>query len=195
MNMVSVYLKDLIIGFKKDWFRLPNVLSQIRLLGSPIPGIILLLDPNDLSHRMWASAIFALLALTDFFDGKLARRLNQSTEFGRLLDPIADIFFGLLTLIALSFINIWALILLVSVLVWKIQGFWAVHQAAKKGKRPVVRYIGKVRTFATSATTCLMVLPNNLFYFQSIVVSYVVAVVAIGIVITCLTDFRDKLDM
>jgi cardiolipin synthase (CMP-forming) len=46
---------------------------------------------SDLPHgREWAACIFVLAAVTDFLDGYLARRLHQVTDFGKIIDPIAD---------------------------------------------------------------------------------------------------------
>ena len=67
---------------------LPNILTMGRIALVP-PFIGLFYLPGD--GGAWAAfALFALAAVTDYFDGWLARRLNQTSEFGRILDPIAD---------------------------------------------------------------------------------------------------------
>jgi CDP-diacylglycerol--glycerol-3-phosphate 3-phosphatidyltransferase len=61
-------------------------LSRIILL---VPILYLLLDPKE-SSRLYAAALMVVVALTDYLDGYLARKYNQETEFGRIIDPLAD---------------------------------------------------------------------------------------------------------
>ncbi|MEL6599146.1 MAG: CDP-diacylglycerol--glycerol-3-phosphate 3-phosphatidyltransferase [Pseudomonadota bacterium] len=67
----------------------PNILTLARVLAAPLIGILFLLLPRPLADYT-AFAVFVVAALTDFFDGWLARRLNQVSAFGKMLDPIAD---------------------------------------------------------------------------------------------------------
>ena len=67
-------------------FTIPNILTFFRLLAAPCVAIILIMDLN----ASVALFIFLLAAITDYFDGYLARVLNQSTSLGKVLDPIAD---------------------------------------------------------------------------------------------------------
>jgi len=67
---------------------IPNLLTIIRIC--LIPGIVLAFYlPGKFGHVL-ATFIFACAALTDLFDGYLARNLNQTTRFGEFLDPVAD---------------------------------------------------------------------------------------------------------
>lgn len=63
----------------------PNHLTIARIIGTPFMIILLWLD-----HYLWGLFLFIILALTDMFDGALARDRNQITYTGILLDPIAD---------------------------------------------------------------------------------------------------------
>ena len=67
---------------------LPNVITVTRILLIPV-FIVLYMLQQDWSIFS-ASVLFALAALTDWLDGYLARRLNQTTLFGAFLDPVAD---------------------------------------------------------------------------------------------------------
>lgn len=67
---------------------LPNVITVTRILLIPV-FIGLYMVQQDWSI-LAASVLFALAALTDWLDGYLARRLNQTTPFGAFLDPVAD---------------------------------------------------------------------------------------------------------
>lgn len=63
----------------------PNLLSLIRILLIPVFGVLFY---NG--HIGWAVIILIVSGLTDFFDGKIARKFNQISELGKILDPIAD---------------------------------------------------------------------------------------------------------
>ena len=73
----------------KDLFKgcltIPNLLSFLRIVMVPIIAV-LFLDGKFL----WAVFVLALSGLSDFFDGKIARRFNQISALGKILDPIAD---------------------------------------------------------------------------------------------------------
>ena len=103
----------------KKIFTFPNVLTFARLILSPImlPILIVYFLPyNYLWVNTFLAALFALFSITDFFDGYLARRYEQVTTLGRVLDPIADKFLVFSTLIALLAIQkiffVWVLILI-----------------------------------------------------------------------------------
>ena len=68
---------------------LPNLLTYGRVVAVPIV-VGLLFWPEEYWMRWTALGIFAVAAITDFFDGYLARVLSQQSALGRMLDPIAD---------------------------------------------------------------------------------------------------------
>ncbi|MGW0227696.1 CDP-diacylglycerol--glycerol-3-phosphate 3-phosphatidyltransferase [Actinopolymorpha singaporensis] len=69
----------------------PNVLTALRVVMVPVFGWLLLSEGGaDTTHRFAALAVFLLAALTDRFDGELARRYNLVTDFGKIADPLAD---------------------------------------------------------------------------------------------------------
>lgn len=83
---------------------LPLFLTLIRLVLSPllVPLFFSLFIPlNSFTVNFFLAAFFLILSLTDFFDGFLARRYNQVTILGSLLDPIADKFLLFSTLVTL----------------------------------------------------------------------------------------------
>ncbi|MEE8332365.1 MAG: CDP-alcohol phosphatidyltransferase family protein, partial [Alphaproteobacteria bacterium] len=67
---------------------LPNLLTMFRI--AAIPGIIALFYLESEFGNWLALGLFTVAALTDFFDGYLARIYGQQSAFGRFLDPIAD---------------------------------------------------------------------------------------------------------
>lgn len=69
-------------------FNIPNALTMMRILLIPVLVVVFYFPfPN---HLLVAAGIFAFAAITDWFDGYLARRMNQMTPFGAFLDPVAD---------------------------------------------------------------------------------------------------------
>ncbi len=67
-------------------FTIPNILTFFRLLAAPCIAIFLILDINAVIVLL----IFLLAAISDYFDGYLARAWDQSSSLGKVLDPIAD---------------------------------------------------------------------------------------------------------
>lgn len=70
---------------KRELWTIPNILGYIRLLLIPVFAVLYL-------HGCYGGAAVALgiSILSDFFDGMIARKLNQITELGKFLDPVAD---------------------------------------------------------------------------------------------------------
>ena len=91
---------------------LPNVLSTLRLVGVPV-FLWLLFTGQD----VWAFVVLALSGVTDYLDGKIARRFGLVSRLGQLLDPMADRLYVLSTLVALTIrevIPLWLLVVLVT---------------------------------------------------------------------------------
>jgi len=70
--------------FSRVW-TIPNLLSFIRILLIPVFAVLFYKG-----QLLWAVVVLALSGLSDLFDGKIARRFNQVSELGKLLDPVAD---------------------------------------------------------------------------------------------------------
>ncbi len=140
----------------------PTILTLIRLILSPLflpITLVYLLPYNFIWLNISLASMFVLLSLTDFLDGYLARKLNQVTTFGRILDPLADKFLVASTLIALTVIN-------------KIYFFWVViligreffvlglRQGALENNFNIsVSFLGKVKT--TIQMLCLTLIIAN----------------------------------
>jgi CDP-diacylglycerol--glycerol-3-phosphate 3-phosphatidyltransferase len=84
-------------------WNLPNALTLIRLLCVPVVGALLFVDqpvPRDI-----AAVVFLAAAVTDFFDGSIARRRGITSDFGALMDPIADKALITVALVGLSILG------------------------------------------------------------------------------------------
>jgi cardiolipin synthase (CMP-forming) len=90
---------------------LPNVLTYGRVVAVPVV-VACMFWPEEFWMRWAALAVFTVAAITDFFDGYLARAWQQQSTLGRMLDPIADkllVSATLLMLVADRTINSWAI--------------------------------------------------------------------------------------
>ena len=91
---------------------LPNKLTIFRIILVPVFMIFILLPEKNILGEIWpkifAAALFFIAALTDFIDGLLARRLDLITDFGKLMDPIADKFMVMGAMIATTASNAFA---------------------------------------------------------------------------------------
>ena len=83
---------------------LPNLLSLIRIILTPL--FIILLFSNVPNAKFFALLVFAIAAITDAYDGYLARKYNQITPEGKFLDPLADKILVLSAFISFAFIGI-----------------------------------------------------------------------------------------
>ncbi|MDF3145167.1 CDP-alcohol phosphatidyltransferase family protein [Streptomyces sp. T21Q-yed] len=128
---------------------IPNALSALRVAGVPV-FLWLVLQPyfGNPSLDGWAIALLVVSGITDYLDGKLARRWNQITRLGQILDPAADRLYTISTLLALVLRDIipwWFLALLLARDV-----FMALNIATlrRMGYGPLkVNFIGKAATF------------------------------------------------
>lgn len=82
---------------------LPNKLSIARVLC--IPAIVTLLHFSSGTCRIIAAVLFIIGCLTDFLDGRIARKRNLVTDFGKFIDPVADKLLVLTTLIMLVYLD------------------------------------------------------------------------------------------
>jgi len=96
-------------------FTLPNYISASRIVAVPFIGWLLLID--SVPARIGAAALLAYAILSDFLDGFLARALNQTSDLGRIIDPLADKLFVILLameLIALRDFPLWLALVIVA---------------------------------------------------------------------------------
>jgi cardiolipin synthase len=123
---------------------IPNLLSVLRLLGVPL-FLWLLLGPHA---DGWALLVLALSGMSDWADGVLARRLNQYSDLGALLDPLADRLYILATLVGLvlrHIIPLWLALVIVGRDL--VLGVGLLLLNRRGIAPPQVHYLGKAATF------------------------------------------------
>lgn len=98
----------IIKDWKKEILTIPNLLSFFRLILIPVYMMIYLHAEKPIDFFL-AGSILAISCLTDMFDGKIARKFNMITTFGKFLDPLADKLtqFSLLLCLAISHPVLW----------------------------------------------------------------------------------------
>jgi len=138
---------------------LPNALTVLRVAAVPVFAVLLLRDGGqDDSGRWWAALTFVLAILTDWYDGMIARRTGQITEFGKLADPIADKALTGMALIALSIIDLlpwWVtIVILARELAITLLRVWVIRHGVIAASRG-----GKMKTVAQSLAILLYLLP------------------------------------
>lgn len=74
---------------KKDLFTIPNIIGYVRILLIPVFCWIYMTAQTPADY-LWATGVVLFSSFTDLFDGMIARKFNQVTELGKILDPVAD---------------------------------------------------------------------------------------------------------
>ena len=138
-----------------------NKLTILRVFMIPVFLLVLYLDVPGANY--WALGIFVIASLSGTLDGYIARHYNQTTDFGKFMDPLADK--CLVTAAMLWFVEIgqmpaWAL-LVVIIREFAVSGLRMV--AADQGRVIAAGWSGKVKTASTMVCIVLMFLPISVW--------------------------------
>ena len=135
---------------------LPNKLTIFRCI-LIVRFVLVLLTELGGAYSNWISlAIFIIASLTDLFDGKIARKYNLVTNFGKFMDPLADkllVCSALIALIELERIPAWVVIIIIA-REFIISGFRLI--ASDNGVVIAANYWGKFKTTFQMIMVCLM---------------------------------------
>ncbi len=134
-----------------------NKLTMLRVF--MIPAFLLVLYWGIPFANYIALAIFIVASLTDWLDGYIARNCNQTTDFGKFMDPLADkclVIAAMLWFVEIGQMPAWALLIVV-VREFAVSGIRM--QAANLGRVIAAGWSGKVKTASTMVCICLMLLP------------------------------------
>lgn len=147
---------------------LPTLLTWARIVMIPLfLGLYYLPDDliSDPHKNLLGAVLFSLAAITDWFDGYLARKWNQTSAFGAFLDPVADklmVAAALILLVQLDRADAWlAFIIIGREITISALREWMAQLGASKGV--AVNYIGKVKTAAQMTAIILLLLHDNVF--------------------------------
>ena len=143
---------------------LPNIITLARILLVPV-FVVIYLWPGDGTYLI-AATLFGLAAATDWLDGYLARRLNQTTPFGAFLDPVADklIVVSALTVLLAEHSTVWltlpGLIIIGREIMISALREWMAEM--NSSVTVAVSYLGKIKTsLQMIAIAVLLALPPN----------------------------------
>ena len=150
-----------------SWLNPANALTLLRLVLVPVFAWMLLSHPHELWWRLATTAVFALAIGTDALDGRIARKYNLITDFGKLWDPIADKALTGMAFVLLSIVGElpWWMTIIILLREWGITALrFAILQygvmAANRG--------GKLKTLVQSFALIafLLWLPELGFWFE-----------------------------
>ena len=158
------------IMMKKRKLNLPNALSLLRVILVPffMAAIIFMNGKFGIWGRVVPAIIFALTGLTDMLDGKIARKYNLVTDFGKFIDPLADKFmvFGALIAILTSYSYIASLFVWVSAVVMLRELAITSLRLVVAGKSGIViaaSWWGKVKTATQIVALVVIILEPVVF--------------------------------
>ncbi len=153
---------------------LPNKLTMLRICLVPVFMIVMItpMIENDILCRIIAAALFIITSLTDMLDGKIARKYNLITNFGKLMDPLADKFmvFGAMLSILYRFdyirpVFVWA----AAVVMFRELAVTSIRLVAAGNEGVVIAasWLGKVKTVTQIVCICTVLLEPVVLPFKA----------------------------
>ena len=164
---------------------LPNKLTIARVI--MIPLFLICLYLNIGCGKYIAVGIFILASLTDLLDGKIARKYNLVTNFGKFMDPLADkllVCSALIALVDLNRIAAWIVIIIIA-REFIISGFRLV--ASDNGVVIAASYWGKFKTAFQMITIIMLVLNLNVPFINTVLIY-----ISLGLTVISLIDYIAK---
>ena len=155
---------------------LASKITLVRVAMIPAYMATMYLSQGEAGLWMYLSlAIFILASLTDFVDGYIARHYNQTTDFGKFLDPLAD---KLLTVAAMAMFCEWGIfpawaLMVILTREFAVSGLRMI--ASQKGSVIAAGWSGKVKTASTMVGLCAMMAFPGISVLNWVVIIMIVA--------------------
>ena len=144
---------------------IPTIMTWARIVAIPLIIGVYYLSIEESSKNLIATGLFVVFALTDWLDGYLARKLNQTSAFGAFLDPVADkilVCASLLVLVHLTRVDVFvALIIIGREIAISALREWMAQIGASKSV--AVHMIGKLKTVAQMVAIPFLLFHGKLF--------------------------------
>ena len=156
-----------LIAREKFW-NLPNTITVVRV--GVVPILLLLPWFSDRSSSLFIGWCFTIAAFSDLLDGWLARRGQQVTRIGKLLDPLADkliVSTALIVLVGVGRIPDWAMWMVVVIVGRELAVTGLRGLASSQGQVMAASGYGKIKTFAQNVAIGAMI-----FYYPSLIISF-----------------------
>ncbi len=147
---------------RNEIWNLPNSLTLFRIFLVPFLVVVLLTKFSD----FLGLAIFLLAAITDYFDGYFARKLNKTTRLGALLDPIADKLLmsaAFISLVELGLAKAWMVVIIIG-REFAVSGLRSI--AAQRGVTIAASPLGKTKTITQVIAISLLIVAYELGEFR-----------------------------
>ena len=171
---------------------LPNKLTILRMI-MIIPFVVFMLVPIGGAGKWIALALFVIASLTDLLDGKIARKYNLVTTFGKFMDPLADkllVCSALICLVEMGKIPAWIVIIIVS-REFFISGFRQV--ASDKGVVIAASYWGKFKTTFQMVMIVLMIADIPVLSLVTTIVMWAALILTVVSLVDYLVKNKDCL--
>jgi len=147
------------------FFNLPTLLTWARIVSIPLIVGVFHLPIVEADRNLIATVLFVIVALTDWADGYLARRLNMTSSFGAFLDPVADKFLvcaALLVLVELARVqSLVALIIIGREIAISALREWMAQIGASRSV--AVHMLGKIKTVVQMVAIPFLLFHGQLF--------------------------------
>lgn len=165
-------------------WNLPNRLTMLRIFLVPLCMACILLGPSPLPDtwsRIISAAVFILTALTDMLDGMIARSRNLITDFGKLMDPLADkmLVLGVLLALIVRFREnaVFCIVLMIVTFIVLLRELAVTSLrlvvAGKDGVVVAANWMGKAKTVTQIITILVLLLEDIILPAYAPVLSYV----------------------
>lgn len=168
---------------------LPNKLTVLRVLMIPFFVVFMLVDIVPGMDKWIALIIFAVASLTDLLDGKIARKYNLVTNFGKFMDPLADkllVSSAMICLVEMGRLPAWIVIIIIS-REFIISGFRLV--ASDSGIVIAASYWGKFKTVFQMVMIIVMIMDHGSSF---VMLETILIYIALILTVVSLIDYIAK---
>ena len=172
---------------------LPNKLTVLRVIMVPFFVFFMLSDVGGAANKWIALVLFIVASLTDMLDGKIARKYNLVTNFGKFMDPLADkllVCSAMICLVDLKLIPVWVVLIIIA-REFIISGFRLV--ASDNGIVIAASYWGKFKTTFQMIMICLMIANIEALSVLTTIVMWVALVLTVVSLVDYLMKNKDVL--
>ena len=174
---------------------LPNKLTILRMIMIPVFLVVLYIPGLGMAGNIAAAAIFILASITDFLDGKIARKYNLVTNFGKFMDPLADkllVCSAMICLIQTGQLAAWIVVIIIA-REFIISGFRLI--ASDNGVVIAASYWGKFKTVFQMLMVIVLILNIQMPFFQilGVILTYVALILTVVSLIDYIVKNKDVL--
>ena len=166
--------------------KIPNILTVMRILLIPVIVVAFYLDGKISS--ILVATIFIFASITDYLDGMLARMLKAHSQFGKVLDPIADKLLVVATLVMLIHFNKAPVIPALLILLREILVSGLRENLSSLNVSLPVTQLAKFKTMVQMVAIILLIV-GHLFYFPNIAIMFGQVMLWVAAILTLITGY------